>query len=64
MQQRKVDFAKNFLEKHDEKPTNSFLYSLVMDTYSFGYTSSAFSDMPINQKVFLAQFETIKENRS
>lgn len=32
-----------------------------MDTYSFGYTSSAFSDMPINQKVFLAQFETIKK---
>ena len=44
-----------------KKPTNSFLYSLVMDTYSFGYTSSAFSDMPINQKVFLAQFETIKK---
>ena len=43
------------------KPTNSFLYSLVMDTYSFGYTSAAFSDMPINQKVFLAQFETIKK---
>ena len=36
-------------------------YSLVMDTYSFGYSSAAFSDMPINQKVFLAQFETIKK---
>ena len=44
-----------------QEPTNSFLYSLVMDTYSFGYSSSAFSDMPINQKVFLAQFETIKK---
>ena len=52
--------CKELFENHDEKPTNSFLYSLVMDTYSFGYTSSAFSDMPINQKVFLAQFETIK----
>ena len=31
-----------------------------MDTYSFGYTSAAFSDMPINQKVFLAQFNAIK----
>ena len=54
-------FCEEIFENHDERPTNSFLYSLVMDTYSFGYTSSAFSDMPINQKVFLAQFETIKK---
>ena len=43
----------------DEKPTNSFLYSLVMDTYSLGYSNS-YVDMPINHKVFLAQFDTIK----
>ena len=53
--------CQELFENHDEKPTNSFLYSLVMDTYSFGYSSSAFTDMPINQKVFLAQFETIKK---
>lgn len=53
--------CEELFENHDEKPTNSFLYSLVMDTYSFGYTSAAFSDMPINQKVFLAQFNTIKK---
>mgnify|MGYP000576862889 CR=1 FL=1 len=35
--------CEELFENHDEKPTNSFLYSLVMDTYSFGYTSSAFS---------------------
>lgn len=52
--------CKELFENHDEKPTNSFLYSLVMDTYSFGYASNSFSDMPINQKVFLAQFESIK----
>ena len=45
----------------DEKPTNSFLYSLVMDTYSFGYSSSGFSDMPMNHKIFLAQFDAIKK---
>ena len=28
--------------------------------YSFGYTSSSFTDMPINQKIFLAQFNAIK----
>lgn len=48
-------------ETHDEKPTSSFLYSLVMDTYSLGYTTSAYMDMPINHKVFLAQFDTIKK---
>ncbi len=48
-------------EHHDEVPTNSFLYNLVMDTYSFGYNSSAYVDMPISHKVFLAQFDTIKK---
>lgn len=32
-----------------------------MDTYSFGYSSAAFTDMPINHKVFLAQFEAVKK---
>ena len=45
----------------DEKPTNSFLYNLVMDTYSFGYNPSGLIDMPMGQKVFLAQFEAIKK---
>lgn len=48
-------------ENHDEKPTRSFLYSLVMDTYSYGYTSTAYPEMPINHKVFLAQFDAIKK---
>ena len=30
--------CEELFENHDEKPTNSFLYSLVMDTYSFGYS--------------------------
>lgn len=47
-------------ETHDEKPTSSFLYSLVMDTYSLGYSTAGYTDMPINHKIFLAQFDTIK----
>lgn len=43
----------------DEKPTNSFLYSLVMDTYASNI-SSPYLNLPINQKVFLAQFEAIR----
>ena len=31
-----------------------------MDTYSFGYSSAGFTDMPLNHKVFLAQFDAIK----
>ena len=52
--------CQELFENHDEKPTNSFLYSLVMDTYSMGYNTSAYMDMPINHKIFLAQFDTIK----
>lgn len=48
-------------EMHDEKPTSSFLYSIVMDTYAGIYNPQTMLDMPINQKVFLAQFETIKK---
>ena len=53
--------CQELFETHDERPTNSFLYSLVMDTYSLGYTTSAYMDMPINHKIFLAQFDTIKK---
>ena len=41
-------------ESHDEKPTSSFLYSLVVGSYASGQT-------PINHKLFLAQFDAIKE---
>lgn len=53
--------CEEIFETHDEKPTNSFLYSLVMDTYSMGYSGSTYSEMPINHKVFLAQFDAIKK---
>jgi cytidylate kinase len=54
-------FCEEMIQNHDERPTNSFLYNLVMDTYSFGYNSSSFVEMPISHKVFLAQFDTIKK---
>jgi cytidylate kinase len=53
-------FCEEIMSNHDERPTNSFLYNLVMDTYSFGYNAAQFVDMPISHKVFLAQFDTIK----
>ncbi|MBR4027105.1 MAG: cytidylate kinase-like family protein [Lachnospiraceae bacterium] len=55
-------FCEEVFENHDERPTNSFLYSLVMDTYSVGnYAAAPFLDMPLNHKVFLAQFDTIRK---
>lgn len=53
--------CEELFKTHDEKPTNSFLYSLVMDTYSMGISTSGYTDMPINHKIFLAQFDSIKE---
>ena len=55
-------FCEEIFENHDEKASSSFLYSLVMDTYSTGAFSSApFLDMPLNHKVFLASFDAIKD---
>ena len=57
---KKSGLCEEIFESHDEKPTSSFLFSLVMDSYSMGYSTSSFIDMPLNHKVFLAQFDTIK----
>ena len=35
--------CEEIFDSFDEKPTNSFLYSLVMDPYSLGVGSSTFS---------------------
>lgn len=56
---KKSGMCEEVFEMHDEKPTRSFLYSLVSENYALGY-SSGYLDMPLNHKVFLAQFDTIK----
>ena len=53
--------SREILEHHDEKPTNSFLYSLVTDNYAGSYAGAGYFDMPITQRAFLAQFDTIKK---
>ena len=53
--------CEDIFESHDEKPTSSFLYSLVMESYTVGYMGNNFTEMPINQKIFLAQFDAIKK---
>ena len=49
------------LEKADEKATNSLLYSLMMGNYTFGSQVSPIDNLPINDKVFLAQSQVIRE---
>lgn len=58
---KKSGICEELFARHDERPTNSFLYSLVMDTYSMNYTANGMLDMPLDHKVFLAQFDAIKE---
>ena len=57
---RESGICEEMFENYDEKPTTSFLYSLVMDPYALGYNAASF-DMPLNQKVFLASFDAIKK---
>lgn len=45
--------CQELFENNDEKPTSSFLYSLVMGNYGG-------TDLPLNHKLFLAQFDAIK----
>ena len=48
--------CEEIFESHDEKPTNSFLYSLVMDTYTGGsYSTAPFLDMPLNHSLMLSK---------
>lgn len=49
--------CEEIFKTHDEKPTNSFLYSLVMDSYN----GIGMPSLPLGQQVFLAQFDTIKK---
>jgi len=52
--------CKEIIMEHDEKPTSSFLYNLVTDPYSINFNRGSVADMPYGQKIFLAQFETVK----
>ena len=52
---RESGFSEEILKENDENHNGSFLYSLVMGTYTGG------DNLPLNHKLFLAQFDTIKK---
>ena len=52
--------CQEIFENHDEKPTRSLLFSLVTGIQMHGDPGSMYMDMPLNHKIFLAQFDAIR----
>ena len=58
---QKSNMSPEALEHVDERATNSFLYSIVSGNYSMkGLNTPVYYDMPINDKLFIAQTDVIK----
>ncbi len=53
--------CEEILEDHDEKPTRSLLFSLVTGMQQHVGTGSFYMDMPLNHRIFLAQFDAIRK---
>jgi len=53
-------FCQDLLEEHDERNTRNFLFSMMSGTQPMGETGSMYMDMPLNHRIFLAQFDTIR----
>lgn len=49
------------LDDYDEKPTNSFLYSLSLGAYTYGNSITGIPEMPMSDKIFVIQSDVIKE---
>lgn len=56
---QKSGMSPQLFENNDERPINSLLYSLSVNPYAMGHIAPA-EQMPIPQKLFLAQFDTIR----
>ena len=52
--------CEELFQDHDEKPTRSLLFSLVTGMQMHGNLGVAYMDMPLNHKLFLAQFDAIR----
>lgn len=62
MAAQKSNLSKEALKEVDEHATNSFLYSLASGNYSLrGINAPIYYEMPINDKLFIAQAEVIKD---
>ena len=61
MASKESGIARELFVKNDESYTNSFLYSLVLGTSPVLPDGRLNPELPLNHKIFLAQFETIKK---
>ena len=57
---RESGICEDLFEEQDEKPTRSLLFSLATGVQSKTDLSSMYLDMPLNHRIFLAQFEAIR----
>ena len=61
MAAQKSDLSAEALKEVDERATSSFLYSLAGGNYSMrGINAPIYYELPINDKLFIAQAEVIK----
>ena len=57
---RDSGICQELLESYDEKQGKNLLFSLISGAQTRGETGSMYLDMPLNHKIFLAQFDTIR----
>ena len=58
---KKGGYSEEVVQSYDEKPSKSFLYSFVMNHPSAGPYHNPGVILPLEQRVFLAQYNTIRE---
>ena len=57
---RDSGICQELLETYDEKQGKNLLFSLISGAQPRGETGTMYMDMPLNHKIFLAQFDTIR----
>ena len=57
---RDSGICQELLESYDEKQGKNLLFSLISGAQTRGETGTMYMDMPLNHKIFLAQFDTIR----
>lgn len=61
MASKQSGISKELFAKNDESYSSSFLFSLVMGNYHSAQDGRISAELPLNHKIFLAQFEAIKK---
>jgi cytidylate kinase len=57
----KSGISSDVLEQYDEKATNSLLYSLSLNSYTYVNASVSTMHLPLNDQLYISQSEVIKQ---